>query len=233
MAYFDAKILPTPKKSYVCFMDIMGMQNKMKSSLPQSSNYIFKLHATILKFWRSSAYQSISVYPIMDGAYIVSSKKSDILSLLTNIYKSLCTNLLKEPEYKHWYLVRAAIAFGEIIHGRDVPYSASYEYSSRVGYKEQLLIGPAMIDACKGESKAAPMGIYVTDSATNKYQGVDSDWKWFEHQSVKVKPELIAEFKDKLQEYYNVWLKDHEAATGYDKSRRDSHFQMAVQYFDI
>lgn len=233
MAYFDAKNLPAPQKSYVCFMDIMGMQNKMKSSVPQSSNYIFKLHATILESWRNSAYQSISVYPIMDGAYIVSTKKSDMLSLLTTIYKSLCMSLLDEPKYKHWYLVRAAIAYGEIIHGRDIPYSASYEYSSRVGYKEQLLIGPAMIDAYKGERQSAPMGIYVTKSAYDKYQGIDSNWKWFKHRAIKVKPELIANFKDKLQEYYNIWLKDHEKETGYDQEKRDSHFQAASKYFNI
>ena len=49
---------------------------------------------------------------------------------------------------------------------------------SIVGYKEQLLIGPAMIDAYKGEHNAAPMGIYICESAFQRLRGIPQNWKW-------------------------------------------------------
>ncbi len=63
MAYFDAKMLPTPRNEYICFLDIMGMQAKMLQSLKQACNMIFKLHATIIEILRKSGYSGISVYP--------------------------------------------------------------------------------------------------------------------------------------------------------------------------
>lgn len=229
MAYFNADLLPKPQNSYVCFIDIMGVQNKMKHSLPQTGNYIFKLHATILYAWRNLTYDSISVYPIMDGAYIVSNTKDEMLTLLATIFYDLSVSLLNEPDFKYWYLVRAAISYGEIIHGRNIPYDASLEFSSRVGYKEQLLIGPAMIDAYTGEGKAAPMGIYVADSATD----INREWKWFDHSGIKVDLAKIDAFKNSLKEYYSVWLEQNESITKYPENKRNEHFQLAIEYFGI
>ena len=72
-AYFNSQLLPEPSQEYVCFLDIMGIQSRMKKGcLAKCGNFIFKLHATILEAWRTSGYKSVSVYPIMDGAYITS-----------------------------------------------------------------------------------------------------------------------------------------------------------------
>jgi len=55
-----------PKNAYVLFLDIMGMQGVMKSSLQRSANFIFKFH-TVLEKYKTS---DLVICPVMDGAYI-------------------------------------------------------------------------------------------------------------------------------------------------------------------
>jgi|AGTN01.3.fsa_nt_gi hypothetical protein len=231
-AYFDAGKLPDAVSEYICFVDIMGIQSKMAHSIKQSGNYVFKLHATILESWRVAGYKSISVYPIMDGAYITSRYKSDLLNFLTYIYKSLSEALLMEKEFKHWYLIRAAIAFGSVIHGRNIPYDASLEFSSRVGYKEQLLMGAPMIKAYRGESRSAPMGIFVDESASVKKWSIPCDWKWFNNDKIKVEQSTLDSFRNRLIEYYG-WLSENEDNERYKIERRLEHLQQLKKYFEV
>lgn len=231
-AFFDARKLPEAVDEYVCFVDIMGTQSKMISSMKQSGNYIFKLHATILESWRTSGYKSLSVYPIMDGAYITSKHKNELLNFLTYIFLSMSEALLTEKEFKHWYLIRAAIAFGQVIHGRNIPYDASLEFSSRVGYKEQLLFGAPMIKAFNGEKLSAPMGIYIDESATSKKWSILFDWKWFNNDKIKVASPTLDNLKSKLIEYYS-WLKENADNEGYKIGRQQEHLHQIVNYFVI
>lgn len=231
-AYFNADKMPNPRKEYVCFIDIMGIQSKMSHSTKQSSNFIFKLHATLLEAWRSRGYNTISVYPIMDGAYITSTKKDDILNLLTAMYNSLSTALLQEDNYRFWYMVRASIAYGDVIHGRDIPYDACLEFSSRVGYKEQLLISPAMIEAYAGERAAAPMGIHICDSASSRRNGIDASWKWYSNTNIKTAQQNLADFKIKLQGYL-AWLNENSDESEYPAASRQRHTDAAYDYFNI
>lgn len=231
MAYFDAQLLPNAKNEYVCFIDILGIQNKMKQSLQQSANYMFKLHSTILEAWRTTAYNCISVYPIMDGAYITSRKKNEMLNLLTRIYQELGKSLIRTEDFKHWYLVRASLAFGPIIHGRDIPYKASYEFSSRVGYKEQLLIGEPIVKAYLGESKSAPMGIYIDESVLNAGKHhLALDWKWYNNTNIKCYADEVEALKIKLGQYYN-WIKNDRNAQNYPAERQEAHYSRLEQYY--
>lgn len=232
MAFFDAKKLPTAKNEYVCFIDIMGIQSKMSHSINQSSNFIFKLHAIILEIWRTSTYKSISVYPIMDGAYITSSNKSEMLNFLTYIYNSLVKNLLREEDFKYWFWIRAALAYGETIHGRNIPYDASYEFSTRVGYKEQLLIGEPMILAYSKEREAAPMGIYIDNSANSKHQGIPLDWRWFKNTYIKIDSLQIKLFVQKMNQCYEdmnkIWSEEE-----YPIYKRTDHLNKFNLYYSV
>ena len=228
MAYFDARLLPQPTSEYVCFLDIMGMQSKMQHSLSQASNFMFKLHATILEVLRKSGYESISVYPIMDGAYITSRNRADMLKLLTLVYRGLIHSLLGEGDFPHWFLVRCSVAYGEIIHGRNIPYDASYEFSTRVGYKEQLLIGSPMIWACSTEKQAPPMGIYIHSSCAS----ILPNWKWHLNSEIKVDEGELATFKQRTVEYF-TWLDTHSNEQEYPRGKREIHRASLMQYYGI
>lgn len=231
-AYFNADRMPNSRKEYVAFIDIMGIQSKMIHSTKQASNYIFKLHATLLEAWRIRGYKTISIYPIMDGAYITSTKKDDMLNLLTAVYNSISMALLCEDKYQFWYMVRASVAYGDVIHGRDIPYDACLEFSSRVGYKEQLLISPAMIEAYKGERDAAPMGINICNSASSRNNGIKITWKWYSNPNIKTIPQNLESFKDRLKNYLS-WLNEHSNEGKYPSESRQRHRDAVYSYFDI
>ncbi len=231
-AYFNSQLLPEPSQEYVCFLDIMGIQSRMKKGcLAKCGNFIFKLHATILEAWRTSGYKSVSVYPIMDGAYITSKNLGELLDLLTDIYSYCAEALLATGDvFEHWYLIRGAVAYGSVIHGRSIPYEASLEFASRVGYKEQLLIGAPMIHAFAGEGRAAPMGIYLDETATGKQ--CCKNWKWFNHCETRPDADTLNGLRQKLVQYYD-WLETHADPEDYAREKREEHLRRIKAYFEI
>lgn len=228
MAYFDVSLLKgTQRNEYVCFLDIMGMKKKMTKSINQASNMIFKLHAAILEVVRKSGYENVSIYPIMDGAYITAKSKQDMLTLLTYIYCSLAKNFTIEREKEHLYLCRAAVSFGPVIHGRNVPYKASLEFGNRVGYKEQILIGKPMIYAYTNEHNAAPFGIFIDRCACGKKGDIDKNWHWYKNTDVEVPSELIEKLSEKLDDYF-TWCAENNL---YEQEKIEQHRDAAREYF--
>lgn len=232
MAYFNGKLVEgTTTNEYVCFLDIMGIQNKMEKSVIQAGNMIFKLHAAILEVVRICGYESVSIYPIMDGAYITAKSKQDILDLITRVYSILAADFIKEGKKEHQYLCRAAISFGDIIHGRNIPYKASLEFSHRVGYKENILIGEPMILAYKGEKKAAPFGVFIQESAfcLRGDNSIDKNWRWYESKDVDVDIPPIKNLEVKIEEYFE-WC----AENNQDELKKiEQHRDAAKEYFNI
>lgn len=208
----------------------MGFQTKILHSVKQASNYMFKLHATLLEAWRTKAYNSIAVYPIMDGAYVTSRHKNDLLNFLSYVFRSLAVSLDETDNFAHWYMVRAAIAYGDTIHGRSIPYDASYEFCSRVGYKEQLLLSPAMIEAYNGEKLASPMGVFICESAVNTRQGINSNWKWYNNPHTQTPQMNYSHFQEQLRNYL-PWIFAHSTETEYPLEARKRHLVTASDYF--
>lgn len=190
---------------------------------------IFKLHATILEVLRKTGYEDISIYPIMDGAYITSKSKQNILNLLTNIYEILANDFIEEKELKHLYLCRAAISFGPVIHGRNIPYKASLEFSNRVGYKEQILIGKPMICAYTNESEAAPFGICIEEHAYKAADPIDKDWRWYKNEDIEVSPELITKLSQKIEDYF-AWCSENKL---YELKKIEKHRDASREYFGM
>ena len=219
-------MLPPAKDEYVCFIDTMGIQSTMQHSLNNASNYIFKLHATLLEEWRSYASNTISIYPIMDGAYITSKSKEDILAYLTRVFNSLTCSLLNESQFKYWYFVRASIAYGSIIHGKDIPYDASLEFSTRIGYKESILIGEPIIRAYQTEKNASPMGVFIHESCATSETPIPLDWKWYSSLP-SFNKKLV---QHRMNQYYECmdicWNEDD-----YPSEKRQRHLDLFNTYY--
>ena len=238
--YFDSKKLPIHwHKEYVAFLDIMGVQNRMKLTCNGAANFIFKLHAAVISTLHERQYENVFCYPLMDGIYITSTTKDYMSNILTKIYRELSKLLISEKDNRHIFLIRSAIAYGPVIHGHDIPLSASKVFGMEIGYKEKILLGSTMIDAYNGESQAAPMGIYIDESAiksssdTQKDQGAfDRNWKWWKSNDLKLDDNIEEQMKVKLESYYK-WLDtpDNKYAEGYDKEKRDLHVQKVREYF--
>lgn len=235
--YFNAKRLPKPKWEYVAFIDIMGTQTHMKHNVNTTANYIFKLHAAILAAWRNEKYKNVFVYPVMDGAYITASQKEDIEKILIRIFSEIAKVLISETNPAYRFLIRGAIAYGKTIHGHHVPYSASKVFETDLAYKNNILLGSAMIDAYKAESEAAPFGIFVSDSATKrehesnrKFGAFPKDWKWFTSEALKIDTTRLEKLPSKIDDYFEC-LKDEDNPLHYDKEKIEKHQLSAEQYF--
>ena len=87
--YFNGQYLPRAKKEYIAFIDIMGTRTHMSKSVMESANFIFKFHAAIISAWREQAYPGVFVYPVMDGAYITSKNKSNLIKILLRVFRVL------------------------------------------------------------------------------------------------------------------------------------------------
>ena len=79
--FFDNRFLDgKAHKEYVAFVDIMGTRTHMKAGVDEAANFIFKLHAAIISAWREKNYGGVFVYPVMDGAYIATKSKLDMIN---------------------------------------------------------------------------------------------------------------------------------------------------------
>jgi hypothetical protein len=92
--YFNERNLPKPRNEYVAFIDIMGARTHMKKSVKETVNFIFKLHSGIISEWRQKPCKNVFVYPVMDGAYITSSNKEDIINILVRAFRSLAIDFM-------------------------------------------------------------------------------------------------------------------------------------------
>ena len=232
--YFNEKKLPRARNEYVAFVDIMGTRTHMKKSVRETANFIFKFHSAVISAYREKAYKNVFVYPVMDGVYITAGSKEDITNILVRVYRNLSQLFLKENDFSYLYLIRGSVAYGEIIHGHNVPYEASKAFESNIGYKDQILLGSAMILAYDGEGKAAPFGVYVDDSAIKheigKYGAFSEKWKWFTDVSLKIEENLPALMSDKIQMYLES-MKNPDHPLHYPNERIENHKQLAKEYF--
>ena len=232
--YFNERKLPKPRSEYVAFIDIMGTRTHMKKSVKETANFIFKLHSGIISAWRQKPYKNVFVYPVMDGAYITSSNKEDMINILARVFRSLAINFMNESNFSYLYLVRGAVAFGEVIHGHNVPYEASKTFEYNLGYKDHILLGSAMISAYDGEGKAAPFGIFIDETALKgtgfKSGAFNSGWKWFSDDTLKIDKNLPAQMSDKIQTYLET-MKDSSHPLHYATEKIDIHKQLVAEYF--
>lgn len=236
--YFDNRKLPNPRKEYVAFVDLMGTRNNMCRSVKDTSNFIFKLHAAVVSAWRKSAYTGVFVYPIMDGVYITSQNKKNMEKILTKIFSDLSDVFIKELNLFHKFIPRCGMAYGDIIHGHDVPYQASKVFELDLGYKNNILLGQAMINAYTSEANAAPFGIYLHESATNRSisgsaaGAFSDDWVWYESKLITVSTEIPQKLGDALRQYYQA-LRDESHPLHYPTERIDEHKHKVKDYFKL
>lgn len=232
--YFNERMLPKPKYEYVAFVDIMGTRTHMNKSVRESANFIFKLHSAIISAWREKPYKNVFIYPVMDGAYITSGNKDNMANILLRVYRNLADVFMKESNYDYLYLVRGAIAYGEVIHGHNVPYEASKAFEMNLGYKDNILLGSAMITAYDGEEKAAPFGIFIDSSASKgRRKGGGSfkeNWKWFDDESLKIDKDLPKLIAEKMKNYLET-MKDAAHPLHYPVEKINKHIQLIEDYF--
>ena len=163
--FFDSKLLPDPSYEYVCWLDVMGTGNQMLRSLPISANFIFKLQCAVLEAGEEVQADRVLLYPVMDGVYITSQRRMPLQKLLNQALCRLALTFLKEPTPFHQFLVRGAISFGPLYHGRDLNPKTAFVLTRHEDVRNAMLMGLPMAQAFRDEREAPPYGIAVHSSA--------------------------------------------------------------------
>ncbi len=225
--FFGAQHLPLPRYSYVAWLDVMGIRAAMSRSLPITANFVFKLHIAALEAPR----QNLSLYPVMDGMYVVADRKRDLTGFLSYVFERLADTFVAEPELHHRFVAKAAVAFGPVVHGVDVPRDASWTLDDAGDYKSALLLGMPMVQAVQGESKAPPFGVFINESArafaTNPDQPFNQVWwRWWRPDQAFLRDGM----RDALSVYYD-WAEQHHSSIEYGPDRIAAHRAMAAEYF--
>ena len=138
---FDKKMLPTPKGEYVLWCDGMGTGQELHRNLKRSSALVFKIHMAF-----STAAKKVGdfdIYPIMDGMYVTSPSREVIENIIKEAFKLLAHDFTYANGTKNMFMVRGGIAFGPVIHGKDIPNEAFGKHEITQNVKNSILLSPA------------------------------------------------------------------------------------------
>lgn len=229
MAYFNVDEINEPKHEYVCWIDIMGTKEAMKTDIRRCANFIFKMHAAVLEACANQKH--ITLYPVMDGVYITSPSKQCIVDCICSVFLNCASDFCKEENEKHLYVIKGALAYGSVYHGRDLPSTCNKIFDHHGEYKQSILLGMPIIQAFLGEKVAPPFGIYIDESARAfAPHGEETfSWKWYRWDRGKKIPSKA--IIDKMRIYFNHAY-NHAISLNYPADDLKRHVSMFNDYFD-
>ena len=222
--HFDIEKLDSDYHCYVLFVDIMGMKTTMLRSFSQSTIFMGKLHCALNDL--QYKFRAIKIYPVMDGAYIVSKEREAMVGFIKYLFKYLGEVFVSANKPENCFLVRGCLAFGPMIDGELIDKGVNRQLAENVEYKNKLLFGFPMILAYNGERKAPPFGIYldttVRVAANRELSGI---WyKWCKDMVLKEK------IQNGLKSYFQ-WAKSKSLELMYDEDKIENHEKLSTQYW--
>lgn len=234
MPFVNDAAIPNAKNEYICWLDIMGTKEKMGNSVRTCAIFILKLHTAVLESVDKG--YDINVYPVMDGVYITSLVKEDMEKTLFHIFSSLGKMFYTEEDINHKFLVKASVAFGPIIHGKDINNSINDQFAGNQEYKKSLLLGLPMIQAYEGEKEAAPFGVFIHESARAFYPDGGTPfifkwWKWFKTGKHGWNKGDTVKLKKNIKDYFTECEKK-SISLNYPIERIEMHKSTAEEYFE-
>jgi hypothetical protein len=230
---FNASNLPKDTKRYVCWLDIMGIQNSMAWSVASTSNFIFKLHAVTAKYRT----RNVKLYPVMDGIYVVSKKQEPFEEFIVKLMFHL-TQLFKEEQRPYYrFVVRGSISYGTVVEGKDVKSKKVLPYfESNSSYKNSIILGKPILDAYIGEKKAPPLGIHINDSALSLFPketiGPNSWLWWWKSKYLNLDRDGMNEFHKAMKSYFDYFRKGNTNRT-YEINSLQRHEKLYLEYLGL
>jgi hypothetical protein len=226
---FNADALPEASFEYVCWIDIMGIRNSMMCSVKGTANFIFKLHSIIIE----NLNNDIIAYPCMDGAYISVKTKKTLFQFLNRVFERSANEFIIEDSNYHKFIIRASVAYGPIIHGRDITKNVTNKFDGKDQYKQAILLGSPMIQAYSSENNAPPFGIYIHESARVFAPKEDTPftYTWYYWLKYASDAKVKNDFKEKLFSYFE-WAKKNSIKIDYPIERIEHHIKMVEQFFE-
>lgn len=225
--FFDNRLLK-PEKRFVAWVDLMGAENHMLTSLPQTACFVGKIHDAGLQAQKQ--FTTISLHPIADGFYAVSSDWNVIRKFTARVMRSLAYLFDIESENRHRFLPRAGIAYGRFIDGKQMAI-CSDTFKGHDEYLQSVFVGCPLVWSHRAESKAPPFGIYV-DQSIPTHSDVGVSFVLLRWWTVKDSNEKCwaAQFGKKVEKYFE-WLNQHHIETRYPYEKHEKYMKAVKEYF--
>ncbi len=222
--YFNADNLAEARHNYVLFVDIMGMKSTMLRSFSKSTIFMGKMHCALSSL--RSGNSRIRVYPVMDGAYVVSADRDAIFESICYLFNRLGKVFVATEKPENCFLVRGCLAYGPVVDGNQIDKGVCMQLADDTEYKGRLLFGFPMSLAYEGEHKAPPFGIYLDTTVrvvvNSKLSGIWYRW---------CKDEILKKSLMKSLNSYFSWAKSNHIELMYEESRIHMHEQLCSQYW--
>lgn len=227
---------PDSRNRYVAWIDVMGMGSIASRSISEASIKNFKLHTAFVAAYEGcsgSQKQTLDMYPMMDGVYVVGSQKTPLMVLLSSAYQVLAQDVVDAEEIHHVLLLKGSIAYGPIIQGKTS--NGVNDLLAGTEHEDRTMVGLPVIQAFKAEDVAPPFGIRVHESARAFAPEEDHPfnftwWKWFKSSREEYDmSSLASELHRKLEEYFD-WCRNNSKRLDYDEEDIGRHEGLVDQY---
>ena len=222
--YFNTGKLKSLDNQYVLYIDIMGMKTTMYRSFERSTIFMGKLHVVLVK--ASEQVQGVTVYPVMDGAYVTAGQYDQISEFIRIVYTWLGRVFVNTKNLAECFIVRSGLAYGPIVTGDSICEEVSQVLNEKTDYKKHLLFGFPVVLAAIGEESAPPFGVYwdvtVRTAAGTKLAGI---WfKWCSDLSLR------SRICNQMKAYYK-YAESHSEELKYDEKKIEEHRRKAIQFW--
>lgn len=224
--FFDTRRLGDASREYVAWVDVMGIQATLRRSVDTAANFVYKLHDAALK----ARVADLLIYPVMDGFYAATREQPTLQTFLRQVFRAVAEEHVLQNKEWFRFVVRGAVARGDVYHGRNLDPDASWSLRDNPQYRDNLLLGEPMVRAHLGEPEAPPFGIYIDHSAEGFIEGLqgfpfDLWWKWYEAPD----RDLLLRLQMALDQYYG-WCAGKTEELKYPLSRIRIHRGQATLY---
>jgi hypothetical protein len=226
--YVNGQNLPQSTNEYVGWFDVMATQATLSRSIQRGANFFIKIHLAALRVRPNG----VSIYPVMDGIYFTAQTRQALQDFLHDFYRLHSIVFCSETDNQLRYLIRGSVAYGPVIHGRDIGPNCA-DFGADPAYRNTLLLGMPMIQASQSERQAPPMGVFIHESARafapNHSCPLPYSWhKWWRDEDQS----LVDEMKAALSDYF-TWCRSYSRLIDYPPDKISEHLELARQYYDI
>lgn len=224
--FFDQSRMAVTANQYVAWLDVMGTASTLQRSLPQAANFVCKLHSSCLNHLPA---HGVAYYPMNDGAYLVGAL-DPILQTLRDVMIETAGVFLAEQDGLKRYMIRGAIAFGDVVHGSSAINGLHAQQAQPV-MVERVLLGLPTASAYKGESNAAPFGIFLDQTARNSAQTQFPFFKWWLPYRSAFRSHRKSALLNQIEAHLD-WCLLHPIQSQYRPDRAELHRTLAREYFE-
>lgn len=218
---------------FVAWIDILGTANTMARSLNITTNFVGKLHVAVLA-GQQKLQSQCNIYPLVDGVYITSTSRDQVLKLLKHTFRSLAINFILETDAEHHFMVRSCLSHGPLIEGLDIA-SANRILQSQSSHSKHMVLGPGVAGAYAGERNASPFGIWI-DTPVRLYPDikdriVSTHFPWWRYDTQPDDYLVARSLANALEDYF-AWCEGHLSWILYPKEALERHRALAKDYFN-